>query len=723
MSQALTRYQALYQSVRSRRRRPRELTGVDKFVSTLQMRARTRRITAEFLRDQAQQADTLAPQLRAMSESSFSTHINAVRESFARRAGARGEGEDELLRRGLAAVREAARRETGQEAYIVQLMGAMALYHGRIIEMLTGEGKTLTGSIAAALLAWRHRSLHVFTVNDYLALRDAKSREPIYARCGLTVGAIQQEQQPQDRAETYSRSIVYGTPKQITADWLRDQIRLTGITSPWAGRAAFSPDGDGDAGSGNNLASASGLWTGGAMVPGLKAALVDEADAVLIDEGVVPLIIAQSRRGDEMAPIYVAADAMAASLVEGDDYTLDRLRRKVELTDDGYDRCIRLFDRQHEPIFRATRRAIELVRTALVARACYKRGQQYAVADGRVVIVDEFTGRFLQDRTWEHGLHQAVEAKEQVDISADRETLARLSFQRFFRSYPFLCGMTGTAADATREMETTYQRPVTVIPTNRPIARKQWPDRLFRTASAKLDAIAESVLALHNAGRPVLVGTRSIQASEAISRRLTQMNLPHRVLNANFDKDEAAIIELAGQSTPQPAITVATNMAGRGTDIKPDAGALRAGGLHVILSEMHSAKRIDRQFIGRAGRQGDPGSAQIFMSLQDELLDLFAKKTAAAMRAVPVKNTPRAGSVESSGDAAGAGKGVDDGSELTRALRGIPTPIENELTGMRRRLALWLFRRCQRLAERRDRILRADVLRQDTWVEKHLFGQ
>jgi preprotein translocase subunit SecA len=716
MTQALTRYQALYQSVRSRRRRPRELTGVDKFVSTLQMRARTRRITPAFLRDQAQQADRLSPQLREMSESAFSTHIDAVREGFARRAGARGEGEDELLRRGLAAVREAARRETGQEAYVVQLMGAMALYHGRIIEMLTGEGKTLTGSIAAALLAWRHRSLHVFTVNDYLALRDAKSREPIYARCGLTVGAIQQEQQPQDRAETYARSIVYGTPKQITADWLRDQIRLTGITSPWAGRAAFSPDGGGDsANSGNDLASASGLWTGGAMVPGLKAALVDEADAVLIDEGVVPLIIAQSRRGDEMAPIYVAADAIAASLVEGDDYTLDRLRRKAELTDDGYDRCLRLFERQHEPIFRATRRAIELVRTALVARACYKRGQQYAIADGRVVIVDEFTGRFLQDRTWEHGLHQAVEAKEQVDISADRETLARLSFQRFFRSYPFLSGMTGTAADATREMETTYQRPVTVIPTNRPIARTQWPERVFRTASAKLDAIAESVLALHNAGRPVLVGTRSIQASEAISRRLTQFNLPHRVLNANFDKDEAAIIELAGVSAPQPAITVATNMAGRGTDIKPDAGALRAGGLHVILSEMHSAKRIDRQFIGRAGRQGDPGSAQIFMSLQDELLDLFAKKTAAAMRSVPVKHTK--------GGATKIEPNSDDGSELDRALRGGPTPSENELTAVRRRIALWLFRRCQRRAERRDRLLRADVLRQDTWVEKHLFGQ
>jgi len=668
MTQTVTRYQALYESVRSRRRRPPTYTGLDLLANHVQVKLRHRKVSVAFLRREAEAVDALATEFRNHSEAALDEAVRTIREVFVR-----GRQDDATVRRAMAAIREVARRETGEEAFIVQLMGAMALYHGRIIEMLTGEGKTLTGSLAAPMLAWRYKHLHVFTVNDYLATRDAQSRASIYRRCGCSVGAITHAQGPEERADIYARAIVYGTPKQITADWLRDQIRLGRMDSAWAGKRLLG----GPAGS-----------AGGPLIPGLRAALVDEADAVLIDEAVVPLIIARSRRQDEMAPVYVQAAEIARRLDEGPDYKIDHLRRKAELTRRGKHRVGEMCFRLDDPIWRATRRAEELIRQALVARHCYHNGHQYAVVDGRVLIVDEYTGRILPDRQWEHGLHQAVEAKEGLEVTADRETLARVSFQRFFRMYPILCGMTGTAADATAEMEKVYSRPVTVIPTNRPMIREQWPTRVFRSAEARWRAVVESIRTLHEQGRPVLVGTRSIEASELVSRRLTELGLPHRVLNAVHDKEEAELIERAGIGGRGPAgegaaITVATNMAGRGTDIKPDPAALAAGGLHVILTEMHTAKRIDRQFIGRAGRQGDPGSAQIFVSLEDELARLYVPHTAAYLRR---------------------------------------TSRTEELTGAARRRALVVFRLAQMRAEGRGRRSRAEVLRQDDWMDKNLPG-
>ncbi len=340
-----------------------------------------------------------------------------------------------------------------------------------------------------------------------------------------------------------------------------------------------------------------------------------------------------------------------------------------------------LIERGGEPIWKATRRSEELVRQALVARHCYLHGQHYQIVEGKVMIVDEYTGRFLADRSWEHGLHQSVEAKEGLEVTADRETLARLSFQRFYRTYPFLCGMTGTAADATGELEATYSRPVIVVPTNRPSVRVQMPTRVFRTQRDKWDAVAASIEEINRTGRPILVGTRSIAASELVSQMLTQRHLTHVVLNANFDKEEADLIAKAGEGGSRAAITVATNMAGRGTDIKPDAAALAAGGLHVLLTEMHGAKRIDRQFIGRAGRQGDPGSAQIFVSLEDELVRVHAKWPARLLR------------------------------ERTKGPEVSGTP------GLLR-----LYRFAQMRNESRDRRNRANVLRQDDWIDKHMPG-
>lgn len=667
MSQVLTRYSVLFDSYRSRRVRPPVHKGLDVVASRVGTVLTHVKARASCLLREAHATDLLAPEMRGMSEGALDAAIAEVRERFVR-----GRHDTACVRRALACVREVARRITGEEAYVVQLMGALGLYHGRVIEMLTGEGKTLTGSLAAVLIAWQRKRLHVFTVNDYLASRDAESRRLTYRRCLLDVGAITQDMSPPERALVYSRGIVYGTPKQIVADWLRDQIKLGPAGTAWAARRLTSLVGSG----GEGLTP---------LVPGLRAALVDEADAVLIDEGVVPLIIARSRREDEMAKVYREAARLAGKLDDGADYEIDHVRRKATLTRRGRDRLRVLFDdllaTGGEPIWRATRRGEELVRQALVARRCYLHGQQYQVVDGKVLIVDEYTGRFLPDRQWEHGLHQAVEAKEGLDVTADRETLARLSFQRFFRTYPFLCGMTGTAADATGEIESVYARPVTVIPTNRPVVRVQMPTRVFRTVRDKWAAIPASIEAMHRAGRPVLVGTRSIAASELLARLLTARGLPHQVLNANFDKEEADFISRAGMGGADAAITVATNMAGRGTDIKPDAAARAAGGLHVILTEMHGAKRIDRQFIGRTGRQGDPGSAQIFVSLEDELL---------------TKNAPLA----------------------ARVLRA--RAREDELRDTRAALAV--FRLAQRRGEARDRRNRASVLRQDDWIDKHLPG-
>lgn len=665
----VTRYNALFESLRSRRRRPLQPKGLDVLYVIAQTKIKAWAQTLSYLRREAEQIDRLAPDLRTHSDAALNEAVRECREAMLR-----GRDDKELVRRSFACVREVARRETGEQAYVVQLMGALALYHGRIVQMLTGEGKTLTGSLVAPILAWRHRYVHIFTVNDYLAQRDAESRACIYRRCGCDVGAITQPMQEAERFEVYAKPICYGTPKQITADWLRDQLRLGQLFTPWAGRRLL-----GSPGMGSPTQAMAGS---GPMIPGLRAAMVDEADAVLIDEGVVPLIIARSRREDDMAQIYKDAGFVAGKLDDQVDYTIDHMRRKAELTRRGRHRTSELAAGLEEAIWRATRRAEELVRQALVAKHCYLNGNHYQIVDGRVVIVDEYTGRFLADRSWEHGLHQAVEAKEGVEITADRETLARMSFQRFFRSYPFLCGMTGTAADASAEMERVYQRPISVIPTNRPVIRDRMPLRIFATADAKWDAIVESIQQIHAKRRPILVGTRSIEASEQLSQRLLARGLPHRTLNANFDKEEADFVSLAGKHS---AITVATNMAGRGTDIKLDEDGLKAGGLHVILTEMHTARRVDRQFIGRAGRQGDPGSAQMFVALEDELIRLYAHGL---------------------------------GSPLRAALR----QVSPELTGASFIQAKALFAYCQRRAEHRARVSRTEVLRQDDWIDKHLPG-
>ncbi len=688
MSQAVSKYHALYESLLSRRSKPVLPTGLDRVYGRLAMKLRNRKVSLEYLRAEAEASDRIhATEIRELSEQSLADQIATVRAAFVR-----GRQDQTALRRALALVREVARRETGEDPYIVQQMGALALFHGRIIEMLTGEGKTLTGSLAAPLIAWHRRYLHVFTVNDYLAKRDAESRARMFKRCMCETGSIQQEQEPGERFGIYARHIVYGTPKQITADYLRDQIRLGRMSTAWAGRTMMAQM--------SHMPGESGM---GPMIPGLKACMVDEADAVLIDEGVVPLIIARPRREDDMSKVYVKAAAIAIKLDEGPDFEVEHVKRRVELKRRGLERLDNLFEQVPDPLWKARRRAEELVRQALVAQHCYIRGKQYEVVEDRIVIVDEYTGRFLPDRSWEHGLHQAVEAKEGAQVTADRETLARLSFQRFYRTYPFMCGMTGTAADATKEMEAVYARPVTKIPTHRPVIRAQWPTRVFRTAKGKWDAIIASIEEIHAAGRPVLVGTRSVAASEFLSAKLKERNLEHFLLNAHHDKDEATLIAQAGRTdlATGAAITVATNMAGRGTDIKPDEDAIKAGGLHVLLTEMHGAKRVDRQFIGRAGRQGDPGSAQIFVSVEDELVVRHAPRLRAWLEQFSKLKGGDHAALERAVTRSGGWDELDD-TWSSRAER--------------------IFKLAQSRSEAHDRRSRESVLRQDDWVDKYMPG-
>lgn len=604
----------LWSALRTRRRRVVQHQGIDAFANRWIAKARHARIRLPYLRKEAQWVVDREKQWADLTDQQLNDRMVEVRAVFSRR-----QQQTDHLREAFGIVREVAARETGERPYLVQMMGAMALYHGQIIEMATGEGKTLTASLGASVLGWLRRPVHVVTANDYLAERDANTRQPIYRRCGLRAGSVIGDTPPQDRSSIYRMPLVYLTQKELVADWLRDQLALSPastLTDPVSTRW--------------RTASHFGRRRHpGVLVPGLAVALIDELDALLIDEAVTPLIIAQPREEDAQAPLYHRARELALQLKHGEHFKIVASERRTELYSAGREQLDHLLREEEHGIWRAHRRREELVEQALTAEHCYHNGQQYQILDDKIVIVDEYTGRFMEDRTWQHGLHQAVEAKHDLEVTADRDTLASLSFQRFFRMYPHLCGMTGTAADAAVELETTYGLPVRVIPTNRPLKRERLPDLIYVNASLKWQAVVEDIATAHRAGRPVLVGTRSVEASEHLSALLTDRNLSHQVLNAVHHKQEAEIVTDAGQPG---AIMVATNMAGRGTDIKLGPGVAEAGGLHVILTERHGASRVDRQLFGRAGRQGDPGSVRCIIALDDDLVLKHAARPAAILR-------------------------------------------------------------------------------------------
>ncbi|ADY73193.1 Protein translocase subunit secA [Desulfurobacterium thermolithotrophum DSM 11699] len=542
---------------------------------------------------------------------------------------------DKILPEAFAAVREAAKRTLGMRHYDVQLIGGMVLHQGKIAEMRTGEGKTLVATLPVYLNALAGKGVHVVTVNDYLAKRDAEWMGPVYNYLGLSVGYLQNNMEKEQRKEMYSRDITYGTNSEFGFDYLRDNM-------------AFSKDEK--------------------VQRELFFAIVDEADSILIDEARTPLII--SGPSEENVDVYYIADAIVRQLKKDKHFEVDEKTKTAVLTDEGIREVEKIVSSMtgikdfnlYDPKFSDLLHAII---QSLRAHHLFKKDVDYVVKDGKVVIVDEFTGRIMPGRRWSDGLHQAVEAKEGVKIEAENQTLATITLQNYFRLYKKLAGMTGTAETEAAELKEIYGLDVVVIPTNKPVIRKDHPDLIFKTMKAKYNAVVKEIEENYKKGRPVLVGTNSIEASEYLSRLLKKKGIPHQVLNAKHHEREAEIVAQAGRLG---AVTIATNMAGRGTDIllggNPEFLAKKElekkgitpekvgeekyqeiyketferykkiteeekekvkalGGLYIIGTERNESRRIDNQLRGRAGRQGDPGESRFFLSLEDNLLRLF----------------------------------------------------------------------------------------------------
>jgi preprotein translocase subunit SecA len=514
-----------------------------------------------------------------------------------------------------ALIREAAGRTVGQRHFETQLMAGHALLRGRLVEMATGEGKTFCATLPACAVALAGYPVHVITVNDYLAQRDADKMRPLYAFFGLTVGVVVQGMEKDLRRQAYAQSITYATNKEIAFDYLRDRVALQGRSS--------------------RLHQALQRLSGGAkpqdamVLRGLYFAIVDEADSVFVDEARTPLILSASGKDADGATDSAVALEFAKGIAENTDYRIDPFEHVVMLTDAGRARLDAHAEGRTGP-WTSVRAREELLRQALSALHLYRRDQHYVVVEGKIQIVDESTGRVMPDRSWERGLHQMIEVKEAVDLTPRRETLARLTYQRLFRRYVLLSGMTGTAAEAAREIKAVYGLDVARVPLHRASRRVQQGAAFCATLEEKWERVAGVAQRMAiDAGRPVLIGTRSVAASEQISAVLHRRGLPHALLNAKQDAGEAEVIGAAGEAG---RITVATNMAGRGTDIELGEGVGAKGGLHVILTEFHDSRRVDRQLFGRCARQGDAGSCEAIVSLEDDIFEVCAPTATAWLR-------------------------------------------------------------------------------------------
>ena len=545
-----------------------------------------------------QAADQHARQLEGLSDDELTWQATALRPELRIRG-----FQLQPAGRAFALVRETASRRLGLRHHDVQLLGGWAMLHGMVVEMATGEGKTLAATLPACAAALSGIPVHIVTVNDYLASRDAAWMAPVYETLGLRVGVITHDMGADDRREAYRCDVTYCTNKELVFDYLRDRLELG--RKPGAVRSRLERL-QGTANRFDQL-----------RLRGLSFAIVDEADSVLIDEARTPLIISGPGGNDYEARVYRHALELSEELERDRDYRIDFAERDITLTEQGQERLAEIAPARGG-IFCGRRRSEDLVRKALTARHLFQRDRHYVLKDDKVQIVDEYTGRVMPGRSWEGGLHQLIEAKEDCEVTSRTEVLGRISYQRFFRRYLALAGMTGTAREAAPELWSVYRLRVASIPSNRPLIRRALPDRIHRTAEDKWAAVVTRIAELHARGRPVLVGTRTVADSEQLSRELTAAELPHRVLNALQDQEEAEIVSEAGR---QGRITVATNMAGRGTDIKLGPGVRELGGLHVLATSRHDAGRIDRQLFGRCGRQGDPGTYEAFVSLEDDLLE------------------------------------------------------------------------------------------------------
>jgi len=572
--------------------------------------------------------NALEPEISKLSDN----QLRAKTDEFRKRL-KEGVSTDDILPEAFAVVREVAKRTVGMRHFDVQLIGGIVLHQGRIAEMATGEGKTLVATLAAYLNALTGKGVHVITVNDYLARRDREWMGPVYEFLGLTIGVIQHDMDPETRQKAYGSDITYGTNNEFGFDYLRDNMVMRKedmVQRP------------------------------------LHYAIVDEVDSILIDEARTPLII--SGPAEESTELYYKVDKLIPNFKKDTDYTIEEKTKTAALTEEGVAKAEKLLNVEnlYEDIHMDL---IHHINQALKAHTLFKKDVDYLIQDGKIMIVDEFTGRAMPGRRWSEGLHQAVEAKENVQIERENQTLATVTFQNYFRMYDKLSGMTGTAATEAQEFFHIYKLDVVVIPTNKPLRRHNQPDVIYKTEKEKFNAIVDAIAELHNEGRPILVGTISIEKSEVLSRMLKSKGIPHNVLNAKYHEMEAHIVAQAGR---HKAVTIATNMAGRGTDILLGGNAesqvqdlyrqrnvdpsnvppeeyeadcqkarqkaegehkevVELGGLHVLCTERHDARRIDNQLRGRSGRQGDPGSSRFYLSLEDDLMRIFGSDRIAAV--------------------------------------------------------------------------------------------
>ena len=526
--------------------------------------------------------NALEPQIQALSDEAL---LAKTAEFRSRLEG--GETIDQLLPETFAVCREAAKRTVAMRHFDVQLIGGQVLHEGKVAEMKTGEGKTLVATLAAYANALVGKGVHIVTVNDYLARRDAEWMGPVYRFLGLTVGIIQHGLDSAERRAAYNCDITYVTNNEVGFDYLRDNM----------------------------------AWSLDDMVQReLSFAIVDEVDSILIDEARTPLII--SGQGQEATELYHKFAQIIPRLKKGEDYTVDEKAHAVPITESGVAKVEKMLGVTNL----YDQRNLELthqLNAALKAWNLFHKDQQYIVKDGEVIIVDEFTGRLMYGRRYSDGIHQAIEAKEGIKVRSEDQTLATITFQNYFRLYDKLAGMTGTAKTEEREFRDIYGLDVIVIPTNRPMIRTDNSDIVYKTEDAKFNAIIDEIIAEHQKGRPVLVGTRSIEKSELLAAKLRRRGVECSVLNAKYHEQEAQIIKDAGQ---YGTVTIATNMAGRGVDIKLGDGIADMGGLHIIGTERHESRRIDNQLRGRSGRQGDPGSTRFYVSFEDELMRLFGER-------------------------------------------------------------------------------------------------
>ena len=523
--------------------------------------------------------NALEPDIQAMSDDQLAGQTGRLKARLAN-----GEPLDDLLPEAFATVREASVRTLKMRHYDVQLIGGMVLHNGKIAEMKTGEGKTLVATLPAYLNALTGRGVHVITVNDYLAKRDTEWMGQIFTFLGMSVGTVQHGLDDRQRRQAYGADITYGTNNEFGFDYLRDNMKFDA-------QSLVQRD--------------------------LHYAIVDEVDSILIDEARTPLII--SGPAEKSTQLYYQVNGIIPKLKVEVDYKIDEKARSATLTEEGVAHAEQILkvDNLYDP---SNIELLHHTNQALKAHTLFKRDVDYIVKDGEVIIVDEFTGRLMPGRRYSEGLHQALEAKENVRIENENQTLATITFQNYFRMYDKLAGMTGTADTEAAEFKKIYNLEVMVIPTNQPMIRTDFPDVIYKTRREKFNAAIEEIKALHHKGQPVLVGTVSIDISEQMSAKLKKQGIAHEVLNAKNHEKEAEIISMAGQ---KGAVTISTNMAGRGTDIVLGPGVTQLGGLHILGTERHESRRIDNQLRGRSGRQGDPGSSRFYLALEDDLLRIF----------------------------------------------------------------------------------------------------